>query len=235
MWFDRIGTRLRALYRGTSAPVPGDRSAADALERQLMAEHAVLYPARTGARGFVAAHRWALASVGVGLAVAGACQVPVDYEREFGASVTCEVARELWPEARLDEVAGELADRFAAERVAIRVHDDHGPTRSFRIDLWGADLDDAGLIVALADHAPWIPADACVRTALTGTVHGTLGGRLGHDLLDLDLDRADAEATRAEILETLAREGHSEADVQVYDDGAGRREVKVRIETHRRE
>lgn len=234
MWFDRMSARLRGLYRRPEAPDPKDRSTADALERRLLAEHAVLYPAPDRTRGFVGAHRWALASVGVGLAVAGACQVPVDYQRDFGASVTCEVARDLWPQGRLDEVAGELADSFAADRVAVRVHDDEGPTRSFRIDLWGADLDDAGLILALGDHAPWIPAGGCVRTPLTGTVHGTLGGRLGHDLLDLDLDRDDAEATREQILEALVREG-LDGDVRVHDDGVGRRAVEVRIQARRRE
>lgn len=92
------------------------------------------------------------------------------------------------------------------------------------------------MIVALREHAAGIPEGACVRTPLTGTVHGTLGGRLGHDLLDLDLDRADAEATRLQVLEAMAREGiEGDAQVQVHDDGAGRREVEVRIEAHRRD
>ncbi len=235
MWFDRLSVGLRRLYRETEAgslPDPKDRSSADALERRLLAEHAVMYPVRV--RGFVAAHRWALASVACGLAVAGACQVPVDYEREFGASVTCELTGDAWPEGQIEVVASELADSFAAERVALRVHDGGGPTRSFRVDLWGAEVDDAALIVALREHAPGIPADACVRTPLTGTVHGTLGGRLGHDLLDLDLDRADAEATRLQVLEALARDGlEGSAEVQVHDDGAGRRKVEVRIEAQR--
>lgn len=233
MWFDRMGVRLRRLYRGSEV-LPGDRAAADALEGRLLAEHAVLYP--SPARGFVRAHRWALAGVGLGLAVVGACQVPVDYEREFGASVTCEVPREAWPEGQIDGVATDLADSFSAKRVAVRVHDGGGPTRDFRIDLWDAEVDDAGLLRALGEHAPWLPAGACVHTPLTGTVHGTLGGRLGHNLLDLDLDRADAEATRLEVLEELARQGiEGNAEVRVLDDGAGRREVQVRIQARHEE
>jgi hypothetical protein len=83
----------------------------DALERRLLAEHAAAYP--TGApRGFFAAHRLALASVGLGLAAAAACQVPLDYEREFGASVTCELPRESWPEGQVDAIAKDLAERL---------------------------------------------------------------------------------------------------------------------------
>lgn len=233
MWFDRLGARLRRVYR-EGAPVPQDMSegTADALERRVLAAHAAAYPARGGVRGFFAAHRFAVASVSVGLAAAAACQVPLDYEREFGASVTCELARETWPEGQVDGIAQELAQALGAERLAMRVHDGGGATLSFRVDLWGAEVDDAGLIAALRERAPQIPASACLRTPLAGTVHGTLGGRLGYGLLALDLDHADAESTRLEILEALERQGMSgAAEVQIREVD-GKREVQIRIEAH---
>jgi len=112
------------------------------------------------------------------------------------------------------------------------VHDDGGATQSFRVDLWGAEVDDAGLIAALHERAPQIPASACVRTPLAGTVHGTLGGRLGYGLLDIDLDRVDAESTRAEILEALEQQGVAgDAEVEIREVD-GKREVQIRIEAH---
>lgn len=232
MWFDRLGARLRRMYRA-GEPVPQDMSeeTADALEQRLLAAHAAAFPA-SEPRGFFAAHRLAVASVCVGLAAAAACQVPLDYEREFGASVTCEVPREIWPEGQVEGIANELAEALGAERVALRVHDDGGATRSFRVELWGAEVDDDGLIAALRERAPRIPAGACVRTPLAGTVHGTLGGRLGFGLLHIDLDHADAETTRLEILEALEREGMegaAEVDIREVD---GKREVQIRIEAH---
>lgn len=230
MLFDRLTHRLRGTYAAAS-PDPKDMSeGAAALERELLAEHARLYPAPAGLRGFLGAHRMAFAGVGLAVATAAACQVPIDYEREFGASVTCALPREIWPEGQLDAMVNELADGLAAERVEVRVHDDGGPTRSFRMDLWGAELDDDGLITALRAHTPAIPPSACTRTPLAGTVHGTLGGRLGHDLLDLDLDRADVESTRLEILAELQRQGIAgEAHVEVREQGDGKRQVEIRI------
>lgn len=232
MWFDRLSARLRRTYRD-AVPVPQDMSVGtqDALERRLLAEHAAAYPPGR-ARGFFAAHRFALASVGVGLAAAAACQVPLDYEREFGASVTCELAREIWPEGQVDAIAQDLAKQLGADQLALRVHDDGGPTRSFRVELWGSSADEARVIAALRERAPQIPASACVRTPLAGTVHGTLGGRLGYGLLAIDLDHSDAESTRREILEELARQGMSgAADVQIREVD-GKREVQIRIEAH---
>ena len=236
MWFDRLGARLRGMYRagerGTEA-VPQDMSEGTGEPSpQLMAAFAAAHPPQRGVRGFFAAHRFAVASVSLGLAAAAACQMPLDYQREFGASVTCELARETWPEGQIDGIAHDLAGQLGAERVALRVHDDGGPTQSFRVDMWGAEVDDAGLIAALRVRAPQIPADKCVRTPLAGTVHGTLGGRLGYGLLDIDLDRVDAESTRQEILEALELQGvDGEAQVEIREVD-GKREVQIRIEAY---
>lgn len=237
MWFDRLGARLRRMYSEAGhGQKDMSEGAEEALERRLLAAHADAYPgpalAPAGVRGFFAAHRFAVAGVGVALATAAACQVPLDYEREFGASVTCELARETWPEGQVDSIARELAAALGAERLALRVHDDGGAMQSFRVDLWGADVDDAGLIAALHERAPQLPANACKRAPLAGTVHGTLGGRLGYSLLDLDLDHADVESTRQEILEALEVQGlQGEAQVEIRE-ADGKREVQIRIEAH---
>jgi len=236
MWFDRVTAGLRRMYRGsaeageaTQPPPPPS-----ALEQALLAEHAALYPDRRPVRGWIGAHRWAVAGVSLGLATVVACQVPVDYERAFGASLGCELSRETWSEVQLEELAQELAVDLGADKLAIRAADEGGERRSFRVDLWGAeDLDDEAVLGALQVHAPMIPAGACSQTPLAGTVHGTLGGRLGYNFLDLDLDRKDAEEARREILEALTREGlEGSAEVEINDDGDGKREVKIRIEAY---
>lgn len=229
MWFDRTTLAVKRLYRGAEPPTGAPPRA---LEQALLAEHARLHPPR--ARGWLGAHRWAVASVAAAVGAVAACRVPVDYERAFGASVGCEVPRETWPEVQLEELGGALAADLGAHRVAIRAHDDAGPTRGFSVDLWGAeDIGDAALLAAMQAHAPGIPADACTTTPLAGTVHGTLGGRLGYGLLAIDIDHNDAEAARLEILRGLEQQGmRGSADVEIRDDGDGKREVKIRIEAY---
>lgn len=234
MWFDRLTAGLRRLYGGDLDRARSEQAPPDALEQALLAQHAALYPDRRPVRGWIGAHRWAVAGVATALVTAVACQVPVDYERAFGASVSCALSAEMWDELRLEALSTELAADLGAHQVAIRVHDENGEKRQFRVDLWGAEgVEDAALMASMQVHAPFIPAGACSQAPLAGTVHGTLGGRLGYSLLDLELDGADAEQARLEILEALTREGLAgDAEVEIWDRGDGKREVKIRIEAH---
>lgn len=237
-WPDRLTAALRRLYR-TSEHVQEDMSSPPAaLEQQLLARHARRWPAEAPAPvGFARAHRWALSGAAAALALAAACVVPVDYDRNFGATVWCEsVGADAFERAPIRELADALEDRTAAEKIAVRVHAEHDGAASLRIDLWGADpvlaADEA--LAGVRELADAANAD-CRIEPLVGTVHGTLGGRLGHELFDLDLvDRADAEAARRQILEQLEARGLSgDAEVEVTDLGDGRREVKVRVQAER--
>lgn len=242
MWSDRLSARLRRLYGGAS-PVPEDLSDPPAaLEQALLREHAARHPptrrpapARPGLRGFLAGHRAAFAGVGLALAAAAACQLPSDYERAFGSAVSCDLSRETWSDGQIEGLAETLARTLGAHGLAVRVHDGGGPTLALRLDMWGVEVDDGALLEALRAEAPELATDACRNEPIAGTVHGTLGGRLGYGLLDLDLDRADAAATRLEILAELERRGvEGGAQIDIRDDGDGKRAVQIRIEAHPR-
>ncbi|MFY0540374.1 hypothetical protein [Nannocystis pusilla] len=119
-----------------------------------------------------------------------------------------------------------------------RASDGPGPRRARRpgtllIDLWGEDAALVGdELLDEVEGVPALQARSCRIEPLVETVHGTLGGRLGLEWFDLELlDQDDAEAARAEILERLEARGlQGDAQVEISDDGAGRREVKIRIE-----
>ncbi len=67
---------------------------------------------------------------------------------------------------------------------------------------------------------------------IEGTIRGTLGGLISHELLDVIIDREGVEAARATIIERLAAQGlDARADVEVQATGDGsRRKVKIRVE-----
>ncbi|MCY1058502.1 hypothetical protein [Nannocystis sp. SCPEA4] len=191
-------------------------------------------PPRPGLAAFVRGHRWALSSGLAAIAIAAACRMPYDYDRGFGTTVWCDTtSADLIEKDALRDLADRLQERAGAEQVTMRVHaDDPGPA-SARIDLWGLDaaLEDDDLLAELA-AVPELKVEGCRIEPLVETVHGTLGGRLGLELFDVELlDHDDAEAARAEILRRLEARGlHGDAQVEIFDDGAGRREVKIRIE-----
>lgn len=191
-------------------------------------------PTRPGFAGFLRGHRWALSAGLAAVAVAAACRLPYDYDRGFGATVSCEVPGEdLLDSDHVRELADRLQQRAGAEQATVRVHAEHGGPGTLLIDLWGEDAALVGddLLAEVGD-VPALQAENCRIEPLVETVHGTLGGRFGLEWFDLELlDKDDAEAARAQILERLEARGlHGDAQVEISDDGAGRREVKIRIE-----
>lgn len=235
-WPDRVSAALRRLYRD-SGHVQEDMTAPPAaLEQELMARHARRWPApATGRlRAFARAHRWALAGGCGALVAAAACQVPLDYDRDFGASVRCEAAHvAVFDGGPARGLADRLQAITGATQVTVRVAGEDDGAASLRIDLWGAE---AGLVgaelLAQVEAEARLPAASCTVEPLVGTVHGTLGGRLGLELFDFELlDHDDAEEARARILEHLEARGlKGDAKVEISDRGDGRREIKIQIE-----
>lgn len=219
-------TLLRRLFRLREpeiGPPPAD------LEAAIMARHAARHvaPRRRGLWAFVGDHRWAIA--GAALAV-GACRLPVDYQRSFGASVECRADPASLEEAALHTMTEALRERIAAENVSIRVMLDDEGLGQVRLDVWG-DLEDADEALAhVRELAPALADAECEAAEIEGTVHGTLGGRLGR-FIDVDIDRRGAAEAREAILAELAAQGfRGHAEVEVEDDGQGQRRVKIRLE-----
>ena len=240
LWPDRLTASLRRLYRAagpTSEHELKDMSVPPpALEQDLMArfERRRPAPARAGLGAFVRGHRWALASGMTAVAVAAACQVPYDYDRGFGASVWCEIGSAgLLESDAVRALADHLEQHVGAEQVTVRLDGHDSDPKIVRIDLWGEEAAAAGDdLLAEVGAVPELQTGNCGVEPLVETVHGTLGGRLGLELFDLELlDHDDAEAARAEILRRLEARGlHGDAQVEISDNGDGRREVKIRIE-----
>lgn len=202
-----LEARLLADHGRRHEPVPGDRS-------------------RVGA--FVGAHRFAIAGGALALAI-GACQIPLEYQRSFGARIECVVASEALAGEAVEGAVDLLRRRLEADNLSLRVLDD-GTKTTLEIDAWGRFDDPEAALAAIREAMPALAAVDCETETLVGTVHGTVGGRLGYSLLDLELDHQDADAARARILEELSAQGFTgTAEVEVEDE-MGQRRVKIRLE-----
>ena len=176
---------------------------------------------------FVGDHRWAIA--GLALTV-GACRLPVDYQRSFGASVDCQLPANDFDETSLHAMSEDLRLAIGAESIALRVAVTHDDAR-VRIDVWGDLEDENDALQQIRGLSSSLREASCTALPLAGTVHGTLGGRLGYNLLSLDvLDRKGATATREAILEEITAQGfRGTAKVEVEDTN-GQRKIKISLE-----
>lgn len=245
MFLDPLTARLRRLLGASPAPAQtGDTTASrDALEERLAGLHEAQYGARRSGGGPVSpwpgltlAARLAIAGVAFTVAGLAACQIPVDVELELGRRLVFQVPSGPDAMRTIEALGRDLERRTGAEQIEMRIHHFGGPMMEARLDVWGENLDPAAVEAVLAEYD--FTADDVADLSLEGTVRTTWGDRLGHDLLDLDLDldSMDVAEARRQIIEHLEAEGvHGTMDVRVEDDDDGHRRVEIRVEEVRHE
>lgn len=258
-----LRSRLRALYR---RPAPGQREHQETHEDALVAAMArrstTASPVRGGsseARGsgggigrWLGLPRFALAGA-LGLAVVvGACVMPAEYPVRLGYGLEITVASDrfggvegLDPEA----IGRWLAEDAGLEHVELMVLHHRAETTEpsgtastrdelrLRLYVAGDGVDPEALMDELRERFP-VLADAELHDApLSGMVHGTLGGKLSHDLLDLTIDRHGVQEAERQILEQLRSDGidlrHATIDITHEQGADGMRRIEVRVETER--
>lgn len=235
-------SRLRALYRG---PADGE------LEHRRAGEDAVVAAFERRARPGAASPprpRWprlALASVlGVALAV-GACALPSEYPVDLGQGVEIVLSAERFAELDPEQIAAHLGEEMGAERIEVHlshsVEEHVGPEGELVVDeqvrmqlfALGGEVGSQRGWDALVDEFPALADAEIEQVPLSGVVHGTLGGRLSRDLLDLTIDRHGVEEAEARILAELRAEGIAPADAKVditTSEEDGHRRIEVRVE-----
>lgn len=233
--------RLQALHRD---PLPGGDEHRRAQEDSLMEAFEQRGP-RPKTR------RWTLprlmvAGVLGGAVAVGACALPAEYPVSlgYGLEITIDAARwkELDPEAlaqRIGEVPGaERVELHVARSVEQHVADDGSEQtdETMRVQLFvlGDALDTDRMWRELEGDFPAL-ADAEVHDVpLSGTVQGTIGGKLSHRLLDMTLDQHGVEQAERQIMAELLAQGFDPADatIDIEDsvDDAGNRRIEVRVE-----
>lgn len=238
--------RLRGLYR---RPAPGQ------LEHRRAGEDALVesFRRRRGGAASPNVRRWprlALASV-LGVAVAaGACALPSEYPVELGQGIEIVLDVERFGELEPEQIAEHLGRELGAERIEVhlrhdveeriaadgqRIVDERVHMQLFAL---GGEVGEDDEWDALVEEFPVLAEAEVHRVPLSGTVHGTLGGRLSRDLLDLDLDRHGVEEAEARILARLKVQGidpeNATIDITATEQD-GHRRIEVRVEAHQDE
>lgn len=228
----RISSVVRRLFRTAPAADPAAR---DALQAQLMGSLPAGRPPRRS-------RRW-LAGLAIGgVALAGACVAPKDYELSVGHRIVL-TAQGADPGFDPEDVAHFVEENYPVEQLSVMVsiaqqHSEPASAAEFvmTLDVVGR-LDFDEVEMSLIEHFPAVGEAEFDVESLDGTVHGTLGGMLSARTLGWHLDEGSVEQTRARILADLAARGlEGNATVEIDDEETPfrhRREVRVRVETER--
>jgi hypothetical protein len=223
----------RKLRRLFEPPVKVDLTPPKALEENLMRRFDALYPGKESVRmtlKSLSVRKFLAASAAVLILGAAACVAPVDMEVDMGRRVTIEY-KQTEASPGVEQVA--QAVRTTAENakdVQVRAMK-KGQDIVVAMDIWGDNLPQGSLGDKIKAKIPSLENAKFQEEILTGQVRGTLGAKLGHDLLNLDvLDTDDVETARLKLMQQLAASGvQGKIDVQVEGDG-NERKVRVRVE-----
>lgn len=220
---------LGRILEPSQKPRPEHRAA---LEQKLLAEFQERHPQeenykmkRFGMRKVLLV---AAALMMVGIA---ACAAPADIDVDVGRRITIELAEGAQPPKDPEAIVKIVEGNGAPAQVDVRLMKQDGKT-TLQIEAWGNGVANQSFAEKIRTAVPEV-ANAQIREeVLEGKVHGTLGEKLGHDLLNLDvIDENDVEAAKEQVMKQLAAQGVTgKVDVDVQNEGPGKRRVKVRVE-----
>lgn len=212
-----VARKLRRFFGG---PAPLRPEHAGELEDELLARFDQLYP---GKKVVPMRRTWLkrvlLAAAAVCVAGVAACVAPADVDVVVGRSVTVRVPDGVAmpnPDALVELVQG----KGEPQGVTVRVRGGNG-SKTIELATWGDTPPEGSAADRIRAKYPALAAAEIHEEALEGTVRETLGKKLGHDLLNLDvIDQKDKEKARQQIMAQLAAQGvEGKVDVEIEGDG----------------
>ncbi|HRI63749.1 MAG TPA: hypothetical protein PK156_05910 [Polyangium sp.] len=213
----------------STKPRPEHRAA---LEQKLLAEFEKRHPREESykMKKFGMRKMLLVAAAAMMLGIA-ACAAPADIEVDVGKRVTIEMAEGAKPPADPEAIVDIVRGSGSTAQVDLRLVMENGKPK-LQIEVWGNGLSKEVVAEKIRKTVPEL-ANAQIREeVLEGKVHGTLGEKLGHDLLNMDvIDEEDVELAKEQVMKQLAEQGVTgKVDVDVQNDGPGKRKVRVRVE-----
>lgn len=164
-----------------------------------------------------------LACLTVAILGVAACQTPTEYEVPAGQNLDV-----VLPSRTDGAIAEEQVDAMAdfcrqwpgAEHVNIAEHRREAGVITTDLSIWGEDLDGRALLEALAQRYPVVDPDKASIEPLKAVVETNVAERLGHAVLNLNLDGETAEDIRRQVIEQLEAQGYDgNAVIDIKKDG----------------
>lgn len=204
-----------------------------ALEKKLLEEFHKVHPKEEEYKMKRFGMRKALL-VAAALMMAGlaACAAPADIEVDVGRRISIELAQGTPPPADPEAIVNIIRGEGTTAQVDFRMKMQNGKGM-LEIEAWGNGLSKLGIADKIRAAVPELAKAEIREEVLEGKVHGTLGEKLGHDWLHLDvIDENDVEAAKEQVMKQLAAQGVTgKVDVDIQNEGDGKRKVKVIVET----
>jgi hypothetical protein len=231
MFTSETDRRLYRLFKGQGGPRPEHKAE---LEKELMEK----FDERALSRRKVAMskvksvlfRRAIVISAAAVIAGAGACVAPADVDVGVGHRVYIRYDASIEGAPNPREVVDLIKGHGPPGDARVRIKRE-GTKVAVHADLWGSEPLEGPLADTVRRAFPALKDAVIEESSLHGKVRGTIGEKIGHDLLDLDLiDAADVENAKQQVMAQLAARGvEGTVDVQVESDGS-KRKVMIRVE-----
>ncbi len=230
----RLNRTLKALHGSDSNRGTGDNRKSHDLESELLSRQTHLYPPKARWKmmlnpgtplGRVLLTACLLVTLGV-----LACAVPTTYEAEMGKSFSISLPEGTQPPS-IKKALSALEEAGVADEVSVSVNELRGGPTTVELMLWGGHVDEAEVKRIMGGESEAFSKAGWEVTALEGPVESSLGGKLGHQLFDVDLSisEGDVESARQQIIEQLAAQGLTgDVDIQ-YVNEDGKELVEIRL------
>lgn len=224
---------LRRSLGKTLEPSPKMRPEHEAaLERKLLEQFERLHPKEEDykMKRFGMRKALVLAAALMMLGVA-ACAAPADIEVDVGRRILIELPEGSPPPADPEAIVNIVRGSGTTEQVDLRLLKRNGQA-TLEIEVWGNGLSKEPIAEKIRAAVPEVAKSKIDEEVLEGKVRGTLGEKLGHEWLNLDIiDESDVETAKEQVMKQLAAQGVTgKVDVDVQDEGNGKKKVKVRVE-----
>lgn len=220
---------LGRLLEPSPKPRPEHRAA---LEEKLLAEFRESYPKEEAYKmkkfGMRKALLVAAALMMVGIA---ACATPADIEVDVGKRVSIALPEGTPPPEDPEAIVSIVRGSGTTAQVDLRMKMQNGQG-VLEIEMWGNGLSKEPVADKVRAAVPALAKAEIREEMLEGKVRGTLGAKLGHELLDLDvIDESDVEVAKEQVMKQLAAQGVTgKVDVDIQNDGPGQRKVRIKVE-----
>lgn len=214
---------LRELHRG-GAPLDG--AFRDRLGAELAQRHATLHPAGRSKTG--RALRSAFAAVGLAvILLTTLAAVPAEYRLPLGFALRADVSSSEAGVPGLEELMVFADSLSSGDPVSVSVSRSSDRTTILLLFLGEAQRPDL-VERRLREAYPALERGELTTTDLVGCFEGSALGKIGHEVLSIDLSRKTAAQAHSEALSELARRGRPDASLEIREN-RGRRQIEIRL------